>query len=343
MKTRCLLAFTVIAVITLFTACGGPGTTVPSIPSPTPIAPSPTPTASTILVPMGVDYGLKRQCIRGVYPDEANFYVDNHDCPGSSYPTSHNWLTLAEIENFGTFGVGCTGPTNQSVLINGPGSPVTENWQGSSATGYTLELKADYASIPNPCAAPTWTAIPLIDNGGFGGGPFPRPDQFRVQFTATFNRRTVGGGGSHASAEMFSVWNVAGSSTPIHVSLQVEMFWDPTFLCCGIPPGLPPDVVAYASGGTYFIDYDGSKLNPPIKLPLGVTTPITINWRPILAHAIAEKLVPPPVNGWASSSAWAGDSIVGLELKNNIAGSGGGTADLTISNYRETAVIITTP
>jgi len=130
-----------------------------------------------------------------------------------------------------------------------------------------------------------------------------------VQFTATFNRTTVGGGGSHASAEMFSNWNVAGSSTPIHLSLQVEMFWDPTFLCCGIPPGLPPDVIAFAGpstgSSTYFVDYDGSKLTPPIQLSLGVTTPITINWGPILAHAIAEKLVPPPVSGWATSSATA--------------------------------------
>ena len=309
--------------------------------------PTPTPTGTIILVPMGVDYGLKRQCIRGVNPLEPNFYFDNVDCPGPSYPTSHYWLTLAEIENPPTFGSGCIGPTNQSVLIDGPGSPVTETWTGMSNPGYTLELKTDYTAISNPCAPPTWTAVPLIDNGGLGGGPFPRPDQFRVQFTATFNRTTTGGGGSHANAEMFSIWNVAGSSTPIHVSMQVELFWDPTFLCCGIPPGLPSDVIAYASPSTgvstYFVDYDGSKLNPPIQLPLSTATPITINWGPILQHAIAEKLVPAPVNGWCCSSAAAGDSIVGLELRNNIAGPGGGMADLKVSDYREIAVVPWTP
>ena len=34
---------------------------------------------------------------------------------------------------------------------------------------------------------------------------------------------------------------------------------------------------------------------------------------------------------------------MGLELKNNIASPGGGMADLTISDYRETAVIVWTP
>jgi len=33
---------------------------------------------------------------------------------------------------------------------------------------------------------------------------------------------------------------------------------------------------------------------------------------------------------------------VGLELMNNITSPGGGMADLTISNYRETAVIVLT-
>jgi len=85
-------------------ACGG-SSAVPQ--------PSPTPTATTLLEPMGVDFGLKRQCIRGLHPDEANFYVDNHDCPGSPYPTSHYWLTLTGVSNPATFGTGCIPPTDQ--------------------------------------------------------------------------------------------------------------------------------------------------------------------------------------------------------------------------------------
>ncbi|MDQ6825353.1 MAG: hypothetical protein M3007_07820 [Candidatus Eremiobacteraeota bacterium] len=328
---------TVIAAATDLSACGG-GATLPG--------PAPKPTATTILVPMGVDFGLKRQCVRTWNPTLLNFYSDDVDCPGATVPSSNFWLTAAQIENFGTFGVGCHGPPNQSVLINSAGSPVTENWQGSSATGYTVELKVDYSSVTNLCTAPTWTAVPFQDNICCGG-PFPRPDQLRVQFTASFNRTAVGGGGSHASAEIIATWLVAGSSTPIIVSVVIELFFDQSYLCCGIPPGLPADVIAYATPGSspsypgYVVDFDGTKLNPPIQLQLSTSTPITIDWGQILAHVFAENLVPTPVNGWANSSATTTDNDIDLELKNTVTGTGGGMADLLVSNYRETAVINT--
>ena len=331
---------------------GSPSSTPTPIVTPTPILtptplPTPTPVPTTMLVPMGVDYGLKRQCMREPSPGQANFYSDNVDCPGSAYPTSNFWLTVAEIENPPTFGVGCIGPSNQSVPVNAAGSPVSVNWTGNSASGYTVEFKVDYTSIANPCYAPTWTAVGLIDNRGLGGGPIPRPDQFRVQFTTMLKRTTANFGGSHLNAETSGDFNVAGSNTPIHFSVSIELFWDQTFLCCGIPPGLPPDVIAYASPGsnspsepnTYFIDYDGSKLNPPLVLAQGTSTQFTIDWGPILQHAINEGLLPAPVNGWSNSNVVGDDSVLGLELKNTTTGPGGGMADALISNYRETAVI----
>ena len=90
-KLSILVFAALVAVIALLPACGEGGTAAPSIPTPTP-------GPATRLVPMGLDYGLKRQCIRTPYPDESNFYVDNVDCPGGAYPTSHYWNTVAEIE-----------------------------------------------------------------------------------------------------------------------------------------------------------------------------------------------------------------------------------------------------
>ncbi len=91
----------------------------------------------------------------------------------------------------------------------------------------------------------------------------------------------------------------------------------------------------------YTIDLDASKLNPSIQVPLGTATPITINWGNILAHVIAENLVPPPVHGWVGSSAVATDSTISLEIRNNFTGPSGPMADMFISNYRESALIST--
>jgi hypothetical protein len=300
---------------------------------------------------MGVDYGLKKQCVRTPYPGKSNFWVDNVDCPGSAYPTSHNWITVAEIEN-AIIGGGtpCVGVANgQSVLINGPGSVVTQTWRGNSTMGYAVEFKVDYTNTANLCTPPTWSATGLIDNKSFTGATYPRPDQAVLQFDATYNR-TLGSsaGATHVSAEMASDWRAAGYILPIHVEMQVELWHDPGVYCCIVPPGMPPDVLFYTkytsaqNGITYYgILLDGSQLAPAIVTPLGSSLHITINWGSVIAHAIAENLVPPPVNGWASSAADTVDSVVGVEVRNNTAGPGGPMADLIISNYRESALVST--
>jgi hypothetical protein len=52
----------------------------------------------TSWTPTGVDYGIKKQCIRTVFPTQPNFYADDVDCPGSQYPTSGYWTTAVETE-----------------------------------------------------------------------------------------------------------------------------------------------------------------------------------------------------------------------------------------------------
>jgi len=313
--------------------CGSPSTTAI-------VRPSPTPSATTTVVPMGVDYGLKRQCIRTPFPSEPNFYVDNVDCPGGAYPTSRYWLTNA------AGGPPCVGGSDQSVLINGPGSAVTQNWRGNSNTGYTVEMKIDYTHIANPCPPPTWTETALFENVGFGGGPFPRPDQAVLQFDATYNTTLNDAGATHASVEAGSLWNVAGSSYPIQVSLEVELWDNPNALGCGASPGLPPDVICWNKNTSpdnhityYAVVLDGSRLNPPIQTPPGVPTHVVIKWGEVIAHELAENLFPPPVNGWAESQASNDDSVVGFEVRNDVVGTGGPMGDLVVSNYRLSALI----
>jgi hypothetical protein len=77
---------------------------------------------------MGVDYGLNKQCIRTTSPTQANFCYDDAGCPGSSYPASGYWTTAVEAEN--SAGI-CYGTVDQSYLVNGTGSPVTETWAGT--------------------------------------------------------------------------------------------------------------------------------------------------------------------------------------------------------------------
>jgi len=289
---------------------------------------------------MGVDYGLKRQCVRTSFPTEPNFWFDNVDCPGGAYPMSHYWLTVA------AGGPPCNGGSDQAVLINGPGSYITQTWRGNSTTGYTVEMKIDFTNTSNPCPPPTWTATALYENSGLGGGPFPRPDQAELQFDATFNTTLHNAGATHASAEANSNWLAAGYGPPINIALEIELWDNPNALGCGVPPGLPSDVICWGKNTspvnhvTYFgVVLDGSKLNPPIQTLPGVPTHVIIKWGDVIAHALAENLFPPPVNGWANSQAANGDSIVGFEVRDDVVGTGGPMGDLVISNYRLSALI----
>jgi Bacterial Ig-like domain (group 2) len=90
---------------------GVTGTTGPTVSIPIP----------TSWTPMGVDYGLKKQCIRTTSPTQANFYYDDADCPGSSYPAGGYWTTAVEAENSGGI---CYGTLDQSYLVISQ-----RNWQ----------------------------------------------------------------------------------------------------------------------------------------------------------------------------------------------------------------------
>ena len=288
---------------------------------------------------MGVDYGLTRQCIRTPSPTLANFYYDDVDCPGSSYPTTGYWTTAVETKN----PPACIGTVNQFFLINGSGSPVTETWTGSPSSGYSVELKTDYTDIANPCAPNTWTWVPLMDNW-VGGGPLPPPNQLVVQLNATFNRNLpVGSGATRAFAGVGAQWDVAGANgQPILKTFSVEVDFYTDEPQWGKRPNLPPDVIGYQSGVVvssgaldYYVCLDGSKLFAPISVPLSTPTQITVNWAAVLQHVIDEGLFPAPVNGWSNSSAATSGTFAGTEIMNSLAGQGGPMADLIVSKYEE--------
>ena len=291
-------------------------------------------------IPMGADYGLTHQCIRTPFPSEANFYVDNVDCPGGLYPTAREWITVAEIENPSTFGGPCYGANDQSVLINSPGSVVTNVWHGSAASGYSVEFKVDYTNTPNSCSPPTYTATGLIDNDGFSKAAFPRPDQAELDYDVTFNRTIPNGVGlTHNSVESgFLYWST--NNVHINYSVQVDTWADPGFWS---PVGLPADVFSYSqstdtSGNPFYsLIFDGSKLNPPLVTPPGTPTHIHVNWGALLEHAIAEGLAPAPINGWAGAS--GGEATVGFEVLNQTVGASGPMGDLVLSNYRYSAIV----
>jgi hypothetical protein len=288
---------------------------------------------------MGVDYGLKKQCIRTPSPGQTNFYYDNVDCPGPSYPTSGYWTTAVETEM--STGALCGGATDQSFLINGTGSPVSETWTGNSSSGYAVELGTDYSSIANPCTAPTFAWVPLMDNW-VGGGPLPAPNHLVVQFNATFTRNLpTGSGATRAFAGVGAQWNIAGAGgnpTPATFSVEVNFYIDePQW---GSQANLPADVIALQTnigGFSYYAALDGSKLFGPISAPLSAETQITVNWAAVFQHVIDEGLFPPPVNGWSGSSAATSAAFAGTEVMNFTHGAGGPTANLIVSKYQEGA------
>jgi hypothetical protein len=293
----------------------------------------------TQTTPMGADYGLIHQCIRSPFPSEGNFFVDRVDCPSTSgaYPDFREWLAIAEIENPYVSGP-CVGFNAQSVLINAPGSMITQAWSVNTTAGYSVDFKVDYSKTPNPCQPPTWSFTGIVDNDGFSYAAFPRPDQGTLEYDATYNRAIPYGAGlTHTGAESGFTWYAANR---VHVaySLAIDTWADPGFWN---PSGLPTDVFAYnhyynpSNGFTYYaIVYDGSKLKPALVTQPGIPVHIDIEWGKLLDHAIAEGLAPAPTNGWADSSAFGGEATVGLEIKNETTGPGGPTAELVLSNYR---------
>lgn len=295
----------------------------------------PVPTSWT---PMGVDYGLKKQCIRTVSPSQPNFYSDDVDCPGPQYPTNGYWTTAVETETSNGL---CVGTVDQSLPINAAGSPVTETWTGSSSTGYTLELNTDYTSIANPCLPNSYTWVPLMDNW-VGGGPLAPPNQLVTRFNATFTRTLpAGSGATRAMAGVGAQWNVAGTNgNSVLTTFEVEINFYTDQPQWGVQAGQPPDVIAFRTYTSenppfYYVDLDGTKLFAPISTQLGQETVITVNWGAVLQHVIDEGLLPPPVNGWSDSSAATTATYAAIEVGNYISGSSGPMADLVLSDYQE--------
>jgi hypothetical protein len=290
--------------------------------------------------PTGVDYGLRKQCIRSVSPGQANFYFDDVDCPGPSYPAAAYWTTAVETQNSNP-GAVCTGVTDQSLLINGANSGVSEMWTGSSCSGYSVELLTDFTNIANPCAPNSFTWVPLMDNW-VGGGPFPPPDHLVTQFNVTFHRTLPSGSGAtRAFAQAGAQWNVAGAGgNPSLAIFQVEINFYIDEPQWGRKAGLPPDVIDFkavtnTSPPFYFVALDGSQLFAPISAQLSTPAQITVNWAAVLQHVIDEGLFSPPVNGWSNSSAAVTSTAAGTEVMNSIVGTGGLKADLIVSNYQE--------
>lgn len=291
----------------------------------------PIPTSWT---PMGLDYGLKKQCVRTPWPSQPNFFYDDVDCPGTSYPTGGYWTTAVDTENPPS----CNGTVNQFFQINGSGSPVTEAWTGDPSSGYSVELKTDYTNIANPCAPNTWTWVPLMDSWS-GGGPLPAPNQLVVQFNATFNRKLpANSGATRAFAGIGAQWDIAGSNGQSKLatfSVEINFYVDqPQW---GKQPNLPPDVIGVINGGAfdYYVALDGSKLFAPISAPLGTSTQLTVNWAAVLQHVVDEGLFPAPTNGWTNSNAVTSGTFAGTEVMNSLTGPGGPMADLIVSGYEE--------
>src|SRR5271165_706706 len=294
----------------------------------------PIPTSWT---PMGVDYGIEKQCIRTISPSQPNFYYDDVDCPGASYPTSAYWTTAVETETSSGL---CAGALDQSLPINAAISPVSETWAGNSSPGYSVELTTDYTSIANPCAPTTWTWVPLMDNW-VGGGPLPAPNHLVTRFNATYSRTLpTGSGATRALAGVGAQWNIAVNGTSILATFEVEVNFYTDQPEWGVQAGLPPDVIAFRANTSatppfYYVNLDGSKLFAPISVQISSQAPITINWAAVLQHVIDEGLLPPPINGWNSSDAATTATYAATEIANGSVGNGGPTTDLVISSYQE--------
>ena len=292
----------------------------------------------TAWTPSGVDYGLKKQCIRTIDPSALNFFADTTDCPGSAYPVAAYWTTAVETEEDG--GSLCLGSIDQSYLINGAGSPVTETWTGTSVTGYSVELKTDFTDVAN-CGPRTFTWVPFMDNQA-GGGPLPPPNSLVTSYTVNLNRNLpAGSGATRAFAEAEARWDIAvagGAPISAHFGVEVNFFIDQPVW--GVQSGQPADVISVrqlptANPPNYFVALDGSKLIAPITAPLGANQVVTVNWGAIWQHLVDEGLIPPPVNGWSNSNAASTANAVGTEVQNAAFGSGGPMIDLVVTNYQE--------
>jgi hypothetical protein len=173
-----------------------------------------------------------------------------------------------------------------------------------------------------------------------GGGPLPPPNELALFANVTHNRTAPAGSGAvRAFAGFGGQWDVAasgGGSQLATFSIELDFYTDPNW---GKQSGTPADVIAYQKGGAfgYYVALDGSKLNPPLSVPLSASSPtkIAINWNSIIEHVIGEGLFAPPAGGWSNSSAATTAVFIGHEVQNTAAGTGGPMSDLFVSNFEE--------
>jgi hypothetical protein len=331
-EVRSALRFCVATAV--LAGCAGPQQATQAWPMVPHVLPDRTIPRSAV-VPTGVDYGLHRECIRTPYPNDANFYYDSKNCSSrNGFPTSQYWTTAA---------VTCYG--DQSWPINGRNSPVSETWTGNRQSGYTVELRTDYATIGNQCTAPTWTWVPLMDNW-VGGGPLPRTDRLLLQFTSTFSRRALNSNGAtRAFAGLQAEWTIATNHGPRLESFQVELNYYIDEPAWGKEPHTAPDVIVYRTPKSRFHEYWcalwGARMKPPITVGLSTPTQLNIKWRTILERLIDAGLFPRPIHGWTNSNVKTIADYVGTETFNTMpsGAKGGPEADISIRDYRESALL----
>lgn len=271
--------------------------------------------------PFGFDYNLTKRCVKATQPSLPNYYEDTLQCTGSGVPgvPGKSWVVAVQSEN--SAGETSPGPTSQSFLVNGQGSPVTMNWIAHTdefgQPNWSVNLKTNLYDVEHPNGAGHFTWSMFMDHSGYGGGPFPKPD--RIRFSATVNYNDfVPNGGARSIARYQGAWN--GKAQCIELIFHRDAVWGTNY------PGNPVVFNITETPSMRFVAVHGAYFG--IDIPRLQDTVLTVEWRAIINTLISHGYLQAPVGDWSTEAIGIGHEVY------NGAPSLSVIADLWFTNFR---------
>ncbi len=268
----------------------------------------------------GWDYNLTHRCVRSPHPQKANYYEDLSDCPFSG----KGWVIAVESEK--ELAVSCPGPADQSFPINSQDGPVFLTWYSHTDeygnSNWSVNLKTDFVNVAHPCGGGYFTWYVIMDHIGYGGGPFPEPDN--LIFSAIVNMNFfVPDGAARGIVAWQGWWD--GKARMVEINIVSKNWGD---------AHPDPDIVnIIETPDMQFVNMDGMAMGQGIQM--GVDTNIVIEWHKIIKNLTDRGILSPPSGGWsntATSAIFVGSEVRNNSEKNSVIG------DIWLTNFRISAL-----
>lgn len=255
--------------------------------------------------PSGWDYDLTKECaITTGNPGDANYYADTKQCTSVKH-----WALVVESEN--APGASCPGPGNRSFPINGANSPISLSWiphTSDIGSNWTVNLKVDQNTTPNPCGDDYFTYFGMMDHHDLNGGPLPDMTHLSSSHAVAYGEytpRTTDSARLLVGAQVF--WD--GKAHILEVDLARSQ-WE--------NPAAHPAGTIYVNkdfGGSEYVVLDAAYWNIAVADDSQAHT-VTVPWNTLFAKAIASGWFTAPTGPNATQAVYIGTEVKGRAVGN---------------------------